>query len=120
MKTTAECSRDRFSFEERRVAVQKCRKISGLTQAELAHLAKVSQSKVSQFENGDQDLGEEAFLRVEEALVEAMATRKAEVAMATRLLPLRSMLHAGPKKPRTLMEQIETEIKDGLLTGVRT
>ena len=62
MKTMAECGRDRFSFEERRVAVQKCREISGLTQAELAHLAKVSQPKVSQFENGDQDLGEEAFL----------------------------------------------------------
>src|SRR6266849_5782665 len=100
-------TRDRFSFEERRVAVEKCRKISGLSQDELARLAKVSQSKVSQFENGDQELGEVAFLRVEEALVEAMSIRKAEVAIAERLLPLGSMLHAGPRT--------ETEAKGDLV-----
>jgi transcriptional regulator with XRE-family HTH domain len=107
MKTT-EYGRDRFSFEERRVAIQKCRKICGLSQDELARLAKVSQSKVSEFENGTQDLGEEAFLRVEEALVEAMAARKAEVAIVSRLLPLGSMLHAGPRTEKAKDDLVRT------------
>ena len=113
-------SNRKFSFDGRRAAVQKLREGYGFTQAELAQAAQVSQPKLSQFETGEQDLGEAAFMRVEGALVDAIAARKLELATAERFLPLSSMLHVGPRKRQTSMEQIEAEIKDGLLTGVRT
>ena len=91
--------RENFSFEERRAAIRKFRKISGLSQDELARLAKVSQSKISEFENGEQDLGEAAFGRVTEAIADALAARRFELSNTSTLASLRCV------RPQTRLPQ---------------
>jgi transcriptional regulator with XRE-family HTH domain len=100
-------SNRKFSFDARRAAVQKLREGYGLTQAALAQAANISQAKLSMFETGEQDLSEDAFMRVEEALIDAIAARKVQLATAERLLPLTSLRHAGPGT--------ETEVKNDLV-----
>jgi transcriptional regulator with XRE-family HTH domain len=85
MRTTMESIREHFSFEERRAAVRKFRKISGLSQDELARLARVSQSKISEFESGAQDLGDAAFERVTNAVANALAARRFELSNTSTL-----------------------------------
>jgi len=98
----------KFSFDTRRVAVSKLRQAYGVTQSALAEAAGCSQSKIAMFEGGTQDLSEAAAERVESALVELIADQKVEQAAAEQLLPLASMLHAGPKEP-----EVETVVKAG-------
>ncbi len=68
--------RDRFPLQERSAVLRKYRKLAALTQTELAELAQVSQSKLSAFEAGRQDLGEEAYWRVVKAVTRAAADRR--------------------------------------------
>jgi transcriptional regulator with XRE-family HTH domain len=68
-----------ISFEDRRAGVRKVREACGWTQQDLAFAAKISQAKISQFETGGQDLSEAAFLRLEQALLAAMAAHRAEL-----------------------------------------
>jgi transcriptional regulator with XRE-family HTH domain len=65
-----------YPFELRRGAIRQCRVLACLTQAELARKAKLSQSKISAFESGAQDLSAPAMRRVEEVLDQEVACRQ--------------------------------------------
>ena len=112
MKIARESIREHFSFEERRAGVRKYRKISGLSQDELARLADLSQTKISQFESGGQDLGEAAFVRVTEALANALAARRFELSNTSTLASLK---YARPQTrlPQSHYFKIASRTKDG-------
>ena len=107
-----ESAREHFSFEERRAGIRKFRKISGLSQDELARLAKVSQSKISEFENGAHDLGEAAFGRVTEAIANALAARRFELSNLSTLASLRCV-RQQTRLPQAHYFKIASRAKDG-------
>ncbi len=71
--------------------MRKLRAACGRSQQELAIAANISQSKLSRFETGDQDLSEAAFLRVEDALLAAMDAHRAELVTADRFIGLENL-----------------------------
>jgi transcriptional regulator with XRE-family HTH domain len=74
-----------FTLDDRRKAIRKFRKQLKLSQGELAKLANIGQQMLSKFERGDRDLSPAAFLRVEEAITEALANRRAALEKADRM-----------------------------------
>ncbi len=79
-------------LDERRKAIRKFRKQLKLSQAEFAKLAGIGQQMLSRFELGTRDLSPEAFARVEDAITEALARKRAAVQGAGRLVPLSNLL----------------------------
>jgi transcriptional regulator with XRE-family HTH domain len=71
--------------KDQQACARKARKRCGMTQADLALAARVSQGKISRFENGEQGLSEGAFLRVEQALLAAIDAHRAELVTADQL-----------------------------------
>ena len=109
-------SRSYFPFAERRIATQKIRKTCGWSQCDLADAAGVSQTKISFFEGGIQDLGEAAFERVEAALLRALMAHRTELAKAqsavTTLAALRGPLKL-PRSPEAHYFNIDRHTHDG-------
>jgi transcriptional regulator with XRE-family HTH domain len=119
MNTTKDESpspRSYFPFAQRRAATQNIRKTCGLSQRDLADAARVSQTKISFFEAGIQDLGEAAFERVQAALLTAMLAHRAELAKAqnavTTLAALRGPLKL-PRSPEAHYFHIDRRTQDG-------
>lgn len=73
-----------FPFENRRKGVRKLRKACGLGQCELARAAKVSQTLISLFETGAEDMSKAAFGRVHEVLKRALLAQKVELKKAEK------------------------------------
>ncbi|SRR6266567_893725 len=100
----------RFSLDQRRKVVRKFRKQLKLSQTEFAALAGLSAPMLSLFENGQRDLSAAAFVRVEDAITEALAQRKL-VPLADLLDPEKTVSHKSPLDTKAIVLKAQEELK---------
>jgi transcriptional regulator with XRE-family HTH domain len=104
----------KFSLEERRNVIRKFRKELKLSQTEFAALAGIGPSMLSRFENGNRDLSAEAFARVEDGIVEALAQRERKpVPLADLLDPEKTkkmFSRASPIDAKAIVRQAREEL----------
>jgi transcriptional regulator with XRE-family HTH domain len=100
----------KFSHEERRKAIREFRRDLNLSQTEFASLAGIGPSMLSRFENGNRDLSAEAYERVENAITDALAKKKAQ-----RGVPLASLLY--PEKTKKLISSKKPISREKLISS---